>query len=93
MDGKQIEISDFLHIIRLKDQPAMFRDISDPELRPVGLQPGIYELICVPSLDHSDTYFWAVATDEEIGISPAELKVLIATGKAEWIKKPATRAS
>jgi len=87
MDSHKIEIDDYLYIIQLLE-PAEFRDISDPQLQSVKLEPGIYKLICVPSPSNADNYFWAIAGEDEIGISPLDLRALIVAGKVQRLKKP-----
>jgi|GEM_PF-2416580 len=90
MDGRKIQLSDFLYIIRLKE-PAMFWDIRSPDLKPIQVNAGVYELVCIPAWNNTNTYWWKIA-GTDTGITPLELKLgLIDKNKAEWLKKPKQR--
>lgn len=85
---EDISLTDYVYIIELFE-PINFFDISTPLLNPVEMPAGIYELVCIPSLSNTDTFWWSIP-EQEIGIYPFALKNLIETKKARWIKKPKT---
>lgn len=87
---RQLQRLDFTYLIEFKDS-VIFFDISTPALTPVEVVPGIYELVCVPTLDNIETFWWSLS-DREYGIQPLALKVILDHGQAKWLKKPATHS-